>query len=248
MNSYVKIHMWSDENTLFLIKLVRNSRYVWDSTHVSYKQKTKRQNFWLEAAKKMNRETGLKMEVAEVKKKWQNIRAYYYAERNKLMKAARSGAQDGELRSAWKYMDEMDFMADCRIPPGYNPDTSVSHSSMTFNDGEESYDEEKFPVEEGSPVHEQLEFCTPWSPAPKRKRSDSESNDGILTKLSDSQKMITDVLAMPTKSNPHEDFGAFVGDELKKLDDDLGKRLEIKILQLITDFKIKQLGRDEEAQ
>ncbi|XP_002016856.2 uncharacterized protein LOC6591643 [Drosophila persimilis] len=252
MNSYVKIHMWSDENTLFLIKLVKNSRYVWDSTHVYYKQKTKRQNFWLEAAKKMNRETGLKMEVGEVKKKWQNIRAYYYAERNKLMKATRSGTQDGEVRSVWKYMDEMSFMQDCRIPPGYNPDTSVSQTSTTYNDGEEeSYDEEKFPIEEADcSVQEQLEFCAPWSPdaSKKRKRSDSESNDEILNKLSDSHKNLTDVLAMPTTPNPHADFGAFVGAELKKLDEDLGKRLEIKILQLITDYKIKQLGRDDEIQ
>ncbi|SPP83298.1 uncharacterized protein LOC117585467 [Drosophila guanche] len=250
MNSYVKIHMWSDENTLFLIKLVKNSRYVWDSTHASFKQKTKRQNFWLEAAKKMNRETGLKMEVGEVKKKWQNIRAYYYAERNKLMKAARNGTPDGEVRSAWKYMDEMSFMANCRIPPGYNPDTSVSRNDMTYNDGEESFDEEKYPVEEGSPqVQEQLEFCSPWSPAPapKRKRYESDSNDAILTKISDSQKVLTDVLTMPTKANPQGDFGAFIAGELKKLDVDLSKRLEIKILQLITDFKIKQLTRDEES-
>ncbi|XP_017478996.1 PREDICTED: uncharacterized protein LOC108368623 [Rhagoletis zephyria] len=79
----------------------------------SYKDKYKKQQFWLDLVDEMNSTftANVPFQCDEVRHKWCNIKSYFSSEKQRMDKAKRSGAGgDENVQTSWKFYEALKFL------------------------------------------------------------------------------------------------------------------------------------------
>ncbi|TDG44865.1 hypothetical protein AWZ03_008673 [Drosophila navojoa] len=256
---------WREGEVNYLIDLVKNNSYVWNSSVPDFKKKHKKALFWELAADKINNALNPRTPFTrnDCFKKWNNLRTYFQAEVKSIKIKNNGGTSDGEeISGGWKYSSKMSFLIGTRLPQiAVNAINNNEHSvfdattSLSDSNGESemevsNQEPQENDCKESIAIVDELHQSPPGSPQTKR-RKNNDLPDGPENIIP--QNMPNNVNKLPTNAlasqfNKSEEsrsyyYSKYVGQCLDKLDADLNLEAREKISEILFKYEKVQLKR-----